>query len=121
MTSVVKGKCQGSDKDAKLCLGPPCDESNQVIVPSPTQKPRRTTRPPSTLTVKCCESDGRYFAAGDLVYKTNCMTIYCSMSCRIDYQLNESCGLLPQEKPPSACFPSECGKAPSWRIKKIVS
>ena len=49
------------------------------------------------------------------------MTIYCSMSCKIEMEMNELCGHPPPSEPIKAkCFPSECGKAPAWRIKKIV-
>lgn len=55
------------------------------------------------------------------MYKAECMSIYCSMSCKIEMEINERCGLGNTEDPPKACFPSACGKAPAWRIKKIVS
>ena len=65
-------------------------------------------------------NEGKYYAAGEVVYKAECMTIYCSMSCKIEMDMNEMCGRQPPSEPLRACYPSECGKAPAWRIKKIV-
>ena len=66
-------------------------------------------------------NEGKLYSAGDVIYKAECMTIFCSMSCNVDMEMNEKCTAGAAPPPPkAACFPSECGKAPAWRIKKIV-
>ena len=46
-------------------------------------------RPPT----QCCMNEGNFYSAGDVIYKAECMTIYCSVSCKVEMELNERCGM----------------------------
>ncbi|CAG5106049.1 Oidioi.mRNA.OKI2018_I69.chr1.g2659.t1.cds [Oikopleura dioica] len=127
---VNRNFCKGPDKKAELCVGPPCSHNDfQITVPTKTdsetnqkkEKPLIPDLESNSTTMVCCVNQGKLYDPGEIIFKTSCLTIFCSISCKVDMEMNEACDGGQEPPPlPEACFPSECGEQKAWRIKKIV-
>jgi hypothetical protein len=120
---VNRSFCEGPDKKAELCVGPPCSQGDsQISMPEQydEKNPLREENLENT-TMVCCVNKGKLYDPGEIIMKTSCLTIFCSISCKVDMEMNESCEGGQDPPPlPKSCFPSQCGEQKSWRIKKIV-
>ena len=105
-------QCPGSDKKAKICYGMECAKTASNQITYPDSKPTRSPQP------DCCFHDDRWYWAGDLIKNNVFYTMKCNSECNVETQLNEDLIKAPTRE---HCFPSRsCGKAPAWKVKKIV-
>ena len=114
-------KCLGMDKNVKSCYGKACSvsQNNQIVVNDQiTFKAEPGPSPTESSQAPCCEFNGQNYQAGDVIKADLLVSVFCDLGCNIHTELNE--GIFKSRK--NSCFPvsPKCGKAPAWRVKKIV-